>query len=173
MIAPLTLRGATEGDRDRLLAWRNDPDTRAASRHTEVVLAEAHSAWLQGVLADPDRQLLIAELDGVAVGQVRFDRVRGYRHEISASLDPAARGKGIGALLIAGACEWLWLATNASVVVAFVRDDNDASSRAFEWAGFRPVEAVEDGFVTLELVRPEPFAPERPSDRGRMLPFSR
>jgi len=52
-----------------LLAWRNDPDTRAASHNSDKVDLQNHLAWLESSLAKPEmRQLWIAELDNLAVG---------------------------------------------------------------------------------------------------------
>ena len=83
------LRPATVADAVLLRIWRNDPATRAASRHSGGVEAEEHAAWLDRTLADPDRLLLVAELGGAPVGQVRLDR-DGECWEISVSLAPEA-----------------------------------------------------------------------------------
>ena len=163
----LRLRQATDADREQLLEWRNEPTTRAASRRTELVTPEEHAGWLAGVLADPDRHLLIAELDHHPVGQVRFDRRRAYDYEISISLDPARRGRQLAAPLIEAGCEWLWTKTNAASVEAGVRVDNERSARAFLAAGFRPLPHEGDGFRRLRLERPDPWAPGLPgAQRG-------
>jgi RimJ/RimL family protein N-acetyltransferase len=168
----LTFRRGTEADRDRLLEWRNDPDTRAASRKTDVVGTEEHSAWLERVLADPHRHLLIVELDAEPIGQIRFDRVRGYRYELSVSLDPAWRGRGLGTRALRGACGWLWKQTNAVGVVAEVREENEASMATFLSAGFRPAGEGEAGFLRLVLERPEPWAPEIPGRGAEEIAFT-
>jgi RimJ/RimL family protein N-acetyltransferase len=171
MSVALELRRATPTDGELLLDWRNDPATREASGNRASVAAEEHAGWLERVLAEPDRHLVIAEADGRPVGQARIERRRAYRYELSVSLDAAERGRGVGATLIAGACEWAWAATNASGIEAWVRDGNEPSLRAFEKAGFEPGPDSRPGFVNLWLGRPEPFAPERPVDRRRRLPF--
>lgn len=170
VVAAMGLRLATEADRDLLLALRNEPETVAASRQGAVTASE-HASWLEQALRDGNRHLLIALLDGVPIGQVRFDRLHGYRYEISVSLDPAARGRGLGRRLIEGACEWLWVATNASGIDANVSKGNAPSLRSFERAGFRRAGESDEPFLVLCLGRPEPFAAERPSDRVRHLPF--
>jgi RimJ/RimL family protein N-acetyltransferase len=155
----LRVRPATELDAERLLSWRNDPETRAASRSTAEVSPEEHREWLDGVLDDPDRQLLIAEIGSRPVGQVRFDRTRGYRFEISVSLESGLRGRGLGGELIETGCEWLWRRTNATEVEALVRGGNESSLRAFAAVGFRPSGDGGEGFVRLVCPRPEPWAP--------------
>ena len=158
----MTFRPATQADRDQLLEWRNAADTRAVSRNTDVVGTGEHTAWLERVLADPDRHLLIVELDGDSAGQIRFDRVGGHRYEISVSLDPEWRGRGLGARALRGACGWLWRHTNAVGVEAEVRQENETSRAAFLNSGFRPAGVGETGFLRLALERPEPGAPEPP-----------
>jgi RimJ/RimL family protein N-acetyltransferase len=158
----LTFRLATEADRDQLLEWRNEPDTRAASRNTDVVRTEEHKAWLERVLADPDRHLLIVELEGKAAGQIRFDPVSRYRYEISVSLGPEWRRRGLGTRALRGACGWLWKHTKAVGVEAEVHRDNEASRAVFRNAGFRPAGEGEAGFLRLALERPKPSAPQTP-----------
>lgn len=145
----LTLRPASEADAARLRAWRNDPETRAASRSTEKVGEKEHAAWLVGVLADPDRRLLVCELEGEPVGQVRFDGLDGDRYEISIALAPAARGKGLSSPLIAKAVEWLRASHPDAEVEARVREGNARSLAAFRRAGFRLSGEEVDGFLAL------------------------
>lgn len=152
----LRLRPATSADSDRLLAWRNDPDARAASRSTDPVGAEDHERWLAAVLADPGRDLLIVERGGDPVGQLRFDALGDDAFEISVALAPDVRGAGDGTRAIAAGLTWLWRVRPAARrVVAAVREDNDASLRAFARAGFR------DGGTTAEPGFRR-FAAERP-----------
>lgn len=144
----LTLRPATEADSARLREWRNDPDARAASRNIDEVGAEEHAAWLTGVLADPDRKLLIAELEGGSVGQVRFDLLDADRYEISIALAPAARGRGLSSPLISKAVEWLRASHPDAEVEAHVREGNARSLAAFCRSGFQQ-HGEADGFLVL------------------------
>lgn len=133
----IELRRATEADAVMLLEWRNDPVTRANSRNTaRIKPGGQHERWLQDVLADPDRSLLIAELDGESIGQVRFDRLAGDEWEISITLDPARRAQGLGALLIRSGVDWLRREVGPVPVIAEVRDSNELSMRAFRACGF-------------------------------------
>jgi RimJ/RimL family protein N-acetyltransferase len=152
-----TLRPAAPGDLDLLREWRNDPATIAASASAAGVDADEHAAWFAAVLADPDRHLWIAQSDR-PLGQVRFDRTRGYVYEVSVSLDPEARGQGLGRELIAGGSARLFAETHASSIVARVRPENSASQSAFRAVGFKPVGKAED-LDLLELRRPDEWAP--------------
>lgn len=145
----MSLRPASEADAERLREWRNDPETRAASRNTGEVGAAEHAAWLAGVLNDPDRQLLICELSGELVGQVRFDRIDQQRYEISVALAPAARGQGLSSPLISLGIKQLRESSPGAEIEAHVREENARSLAAFRRAGFRPSGKEVDGFQVL------------------------
>ena len=87
-------------DADALLAWRNDPATRALSHNKSNVERHIHLEWLARSLANPDRRLLIAERDGVPVGTVRADRSKGT-YELSWTVAPTARGQGVAKEMVA------------------------------------------------------------------------
>lgn len=123
----MRLRKATMDDARRLFDWHNDPATRAASVNRDPVAWEDHLAWLEASLANPLREILIAE-DGVPLGTVRLDK--DVRTELSITLAPAARGHGLAAPLIALASQGI------GPVVARIRPDNAASRKAFLKAGF-------------------------------------
>jgi RimJ/RimL family protein N-acetyltransferase len=145
----LMLRAATVGDSPRLLSWRNDPAMRRAARNTARVERSRHAEWLPAVLADPNRHLLIGELGGRAVGQVRFDLISQATYEIAITVAPERRGAGIGTRLLAAALEWLGERGRPRVVQASVKDWNAVSLALFEAAAFVPAEGLEPGFVRL------------------------
>jgi spore coat polysaccharide biosynthesis predicted glycosyltransferase SpsG/ribosomal protein S18 acetylase RimI-like enzyme len=134
----LAARPAGGTDAGMLLAWRNDPATRASSRSQDAVPPEVHLRWLDAVLADRDRLLLVVERTGRAVGTVRFDRLDDSRWEVSITLAPDARGRGLAADVLATAERaWRAVAGHRPSVLAYVRPGNTASARLFEGAGYR------------------------------------
>lgn len=148
----IDLRPATDLDRELVLDWRNDCGVRAASRERSEIAPREHAVWWEAHMADPDRQLLIAELAGEPVGQVRFEPVGSGAYELSVSLAAERRGRGFGSKLIAAGAEWLFANTGASRIEACVRPGNAASLAAFERAGFRPIERQDpDGLAWLAL----------------------
>ena len=150
----MALRPAARADADRLLAWRNDPATRDASRNHDPIGAAEHESWLAAVLVDPDRELLVSELDGAPIGQVRFDRLDPTRWEVSVTVAPSGRGVGVGRALIAAGIEWLWAAhPDARAVEAWIRERNDRSQRAFLACEFERVDGAEDDYVRFERRR--------------------
>jgi RimJ/RimL family protein N-acetyltransferase len=82
-------------DIELLHAWRNDPQTRQASRKSGYVSWETHQAWLAKALVSSQHVVRIAEESGHPVGVVRADaRPGGW--ELSWTVAPEARGRGIG-----------------------------------------------------------------------------
>ena len=132
---------------------------RRLSRNEEPIPVADHRQWLEEILADPDRQLLIAESGGFPIGQVRFDLRSGSLHEISVSLARERRGTGLGFAMVAAGVERLWAETGpdrADEVEAWVKQGNQSSLRAFARAGFeRTGETSEGGLVRLVAARPD------------------
>jgi len=129
----LRLRPATAADAALLLEWRNDAATRQASHNTSAVTPENHACWLKALLRNPSRRLLIAEVNGEAVGSVRADRdPDGTCHELSWTVAPSARGRGLGISMVR-----LLLAEVSGPVRAEVKPGNPASGRIAEAAGMR------------------------------------
>jgi len=146
---PITLRPATPGDSEALLAWRNDPDTRRMSRSTAPVSPAEHGAWYAAALADPGRLLWVGESAGRSAGVVGFRLQQAARWEVSITVAPTSRGVGVGARLLAAGMARLAAERPGSVVTAAVRAENPASRRLFEASGFRLVGEA-DGFRHYE-----------------------
>ncbi|RAK51408.1 GNAT family N-acetyltransferase [Phenylobacterium deserti] len=135
----LVLRPAELEDARRVWLWRNDATARAASRNTGEIDWDAHAAWFPGALART--RMLIAEIDGEAVGMARLDDgPEGCT--VSLNLAPEQRGKGLGRRVLEAVC------AHAGPLRAEIRADNPASLRIFQACGF--VETGRDGdFVQL------------------------
>lgn len=144
----VSLRRATQDDAARLLAWRNDPLTRAMSVNAEEVTADRHRAFLAAVLASDQQLLFIAESEGRPVGTLRLDRELDGTLEVALTVAPEERRKGYSpALLRAADAEAARL--GATRVVAVLRPDNVASRKAFEAAGYRDFVDTERKGVAL------------------------
>ncbi|MGH2829375.1 MAG: GNAT family N-acetyltransferase [Actinomycetota bacterium] len=129
----MRLQRATAADSKGVFAWANDPVTRANSASTDPIPWESHSEWFAAKLADPNCSIFIVSDGDEPVGVVRFD-VAGDEAEISVNLAPEARGRGIGSLAIRVACAEV----PDETVVAYIREENTASQKAFAAAGFTP-----------------------------------
>jgi spore coat polysaccharide biosynthesis predicted glycosyltransferase SpsG/L-amino acid N-acyltransferase YncA len=154
----LRLRAATMEDAAVLLAWTNDPAARAASVQTAPVPWETHCAWLQARLNTPAHAIFILEAGGRPLGTVRFTAEPG-RWRLSYSLDPAARGQGLGRALVQRGLRAL-TGRGPDLVLAEVKPDNLASLHTFRRLGWseRPPTAAQPlhQFTTARPPGPEP-----------------
>jgi len=136
----ITVRPATEDDAERLLAWANDPATRAAGFHPHPIESATHRTWLTERLTSPASRLFIGMEGDRPVGQVRLEADDEGRVEIGIAVAPDARGRGVGrALLKAGlAAGRADPDLKARAFVARIRPGNIASLALFGGLGFQP-----------------------------------
>lgn len=129
-----------------LLELRNDEEVRRSSFHTDPVTREEHEAWLRHVLADPERQLFIAENmeDDEPVGQIRLDMEGERGYEISYSVVPRCRGQKIGTIMIGTLMRHLTSPAGDVRVFARVKPGNIASQRVFCHNGFCKVRETDE-----------------------------
>jgi RimJ/RimL family protein N-acetyltransferase len=158
MTAVIKLRAVGQDDEAILLEWANDPATRDASRVQAPISAADHHRWLEGLLAQPDEaRLWIGEIDRVPIGVVRFERRSPSAVEVSITVAPEARGRGLARPLLEGGLFGARDAFGPVPILADILPGNDASLRLFTGAGFVPVatDAVDDpstapGIISLE-----------------------
>jgi UDP-2,4-diacetamido-2,4,6-trideoxy-beta-L-altropyranose hydrolase len=138
---PVHLRRAGSEDAERLHAWRNTETVRRASSDSSPIDMATHVDWLQRTLAAPDRDLLVAEIQGRPMGVLRFD-VTGSRATVSIYLAPEWIGKGYGRSVLVAGHEWLAKhRREVAEVHATILSENRASASAFTQAGY----AAHDG----------------------------
>jgi RimJ/RimL family protein N-acetyltransferase len=147
----VSLRRARIADSERLLDWRNDPETRRWYIQPDRVPRRHHQAWLARKLADRNCRIYIAESRSAAVGQLRLERA-GRAAEVSLSVDGAARGRGMGALMLRRAVTAARREFHATRLVAYVRPENVASAIAFLKAGYRFTKLVRRGAVRAYML---------------------
>lgn len=127
----IIIRPATIDDARRLFEWRNDPETRNQSINTKEVVWDSHLEWLKNSLVNPNRRIMIALEGDEPVGTVRLD-IEGLRREISWTVAPFARGRGLGALMVKRALE-----TFDKPIIARIKPENIASVKLALQVGFR------------------------------------
>lgn len=135
----IALRPATTADAELLLAWANDPVTRAAGFHRQAIDPATHGRWLAARLADPAARLFVGlDAYGRPVGQLRLDAGPDGRVEVGISVAPEARGQGVGHDLLRAGLDAAHTdpALRVDVYVARIRPDNEASIRLFTKVGF-------------------------------------
>jgi UDP-2,4-diacetamido-2,4,6-trideoxy-beta-L-altropyranose hydrolase len=146
--SPVRVRPATQDDAVLLHTWRNDPVVRSLSRSTDPIPLDGHAAWLRAGLASPDRHLLVVEESGPAatpVATTRYDLLAGdsgsrARWEVSITVAPEMRGRGLGSATLQASDAWLSATEpDAREIEAWVRSSNAGSRRLFERNGYRAV----------------------------------
>jgi len=125
----LKFRIATMADAKLLFQWRNDPETRKQCHTTGNIYYDNHLSWLEKSLVNANREIRIVELNGVAVGHIRLDKAVD-RYELTWSVAPNARGKGIGKSMLKATLATLTLPARAEIKSA-----NAASKRMAVYAG--------------------------------------
>lgn len=136
---PVYLREATPEDSVSIYTWRNAEEVRRYARNPAPILQVEHESWFSKVLADPERDLLIAEVNGVPVGVLRYDIQSACQAVVSIYLVPGQSGRGLGPRILLTGERWL-LASRPEVTVlqAEILRENAASARAFAEAGYLP-----------------------------------
>lgn len=130
----LLLRPATLEDAGLLLAWRNDPETRRQSETYHELSITDHTEWLTKSLAMPDRKLYIAENEGTPVGTVRSDESEDGTVELSWTIAPSERGKGLGKIMV---MQFAAEVHPGGTFLASIRKGNIASEKIAKALGLR------------------------------------
>jgi ribosomal protein S18 acetylase RimI-like enzyme len=137
----MIIRRATMDDAQAVLDWRNDPVAVSMSK-SGAVDSDGHVQWFAKAIADPARDIFIAEEHGERVGMVRFDQTDD-NYMVSICVAPAARGRGVGSAMLERA-----MAAHRRPYVAEIMPENTASLRIFQRCGFRYLMA-EQGFIRM------------------------
>ncbi|MFT3928206.1 MAG: pseudaminic acid synthase [Myxococcales bacterium] len=131
----LVLRRATLEDSALLLSWRNDELTRQMSVSKHEVKAEEHRRWLEASLANSSRALFVALEGALPVGTLRLDYQHQEAAEVSLTLAPEARGRGLAAPLLR-LLEREAAQLGVLTLVAQILPENQRSAQAFKRAGY-------------------------------------
>lgn len=133
--AVIGFREARDEDSDRTFAWRNHPEVRRYFHDPRELKRDEHERWWRSTVKAKDRHLLIALIDDIPAGVLRFD-MQGEEAEVSIYLDPARSGHGLGRRILEAAADWATAKTDLQRLTASIKDQNLASIGAFEGAGF-------------------------------------
>lgn len=145
------LRPADASDMQQLFNWANDPTVRQHSFNPAPIPLEIHQRWFSAKLNSPDCLILIALVDEVPAGMIRFD-MKENQATISYLLDKNFRGKGLGTwLLTAGAVKLKQQRPEVTRLIGHVQPSNVASVVSFRKAGFTEAAAIPSA-ETISLV---------------------
>ncbi len=135
----LRTRPVAAKDRDLVLRWANDPDTRRASLSTRLILEQEHDGWFAKRIANSDDCVfvMVTSADGQPMGNVRLERNTTGQWSLSFVLAPEWRGLGLGKPIVAAGLAYFAKSIGRSRVGAVARQENLASQRILESLGFR------------------------------------
>jgi len=142
----ITLRKVTDDDSDNLLSWRNEDSTIPWMGQTRRLTVEEHNQWFIKALYDQNLLFLIIEVDGVAAGQIRYQRSNAPEAnkaaKVSINIASQYHGKGVATLAFAKGSALVRSSNFAQSVFANVLPNNFGSIRAMEKAGFKKIKMV-------------------------------
>jgi UDP-2,4-diacetamido-2,4,6-trideoxy-beta-L-altropyranose hydrolase len=134
----MKIRDAKLSDAELLFTWVNDNDVRENSFNQNPIQWENHVIWLIKKLSDHNVKIFILELDGLPVGQIRYELTENDKWIIDYSISKNYRGRGLGKQII-------------SITIALfengifrgeVKSSNIASKKAFESNGFSKLDEL-------------------------------
>ncbi|MFA5083663.1 MAG: GNAT family N-acetyltransferase, partial [Hydrogenophilaceae bacterium] len=138
----LQLRRAGPADSASIYAWRNHPDSRRHAFDPTEIDRASHERWFAAVLADPNRELLVAEQDDRPVGVLRYDIKAGLA-AVSVYLVPGLAGQGWGKRLLLAGEGWLReMRPEVQTCEAEIAAGNAVSLAVFRATGFMPYRSV-------------------------------
>ena len=130
----LTLRPAQMEDLDFLWRLRKDPDTASASRLSPPTYKE-HAIWLERTLGSAHVRLYVAHEEDIPVASVRLDQLDPKRAEVSITVAPDARHRGVGQAVL-HAVEGCARAWGLQTLTAVIKRDNLPSRALFGECGY-------------------------------------
>ena len=128
---------ATLDDCEFLYEWRNSEETRKYFFDPEPILWESHCKWLEGILLDERRFLMVGHSNGSPLGVLRYD-IEDNTVECSVYLVPGLSGRGLGTALLKEGSEWVKKELpDIKQMIAKVLSKNISSIHAFTKAGYQ------------------------------------
>jgi UDP-2,4-diacetamido-2,4,6-trideoxy-beta-L-altropyranose hydrolase len=132
----LRLKKTQASDLLTYFRWANDPEVRQNAVNTAAIPLDSHRNWFLSRIKNGSTSMYVAEKNGKAIGQVRFDRHENIA-EIDYSVSKANRGKGLGQLMLKIALEEHLHHFPSVEISAMVKAGNTASGKVFLKLGFR------------------------------------
>jgi RimJ/RimL family protein N-acetyltransferase len=133
----LSVRGATQEDREAIWLWWNDPVTRKMMKNNDPVPWSVHCQWFDQLLKDDSRVLCVGLANSEPFSAVRFDLKGPGIYEVSINLNPAFRGKGLATPILMKSIAFLQQKHSVGKLFATLKKVNAPSMRTFARAGFR------------------------------------
>jgi RimJ/RimL family protein N-acetyltransferase len=145
MMEELFLRKVTEADIEEVFALSNEDEVRRYSLHKEKITWEEHVRWFGNVLKDRNHLFyVVTDQSQRFLGQIRY-RIEENQAVVSISLAEWIRGKGLSSFLLQESMKKLYEERkDVKRIVAYVSEENAASSKLFQKSGFSLVDRQKD-----------------------------
>jgi len=132
----INLRKVEITDINDMFEWRNHPDIRKNFFNQELLSWDEHEKWFIAKLKDPDAAVYMAYYKKEKIGTIRFE-ANESAIKTSVMLNPLFLGKGLGSQVIKMGVKRFIMEKNPDMqIIAEIKKDNVASTKAFEKAGF-------------------------------------
>jgi len=145
----LMLRNARFNDCEILYQWANNPIIRNNSFNKENINYDDHKNWLIEKLEDHNCLFYILSIKGIPVGSIRFDIDNHHEATINYLIDPRHQKKGYGKKILKLGIEKAAEEYDIYSFIGFVKKDNIASNKIFEWLKFHRT-TFEEGVYRFE-----------------------
>ena len=133
----VVLRRVGPKDRDRILAWRNDPWIVSLSAGQRVVDEKEHVCWFDAVLRDANTLFFIIARGNVDAGILRLEKIDDQRARLTVYMMRPFTGRGLGTQAILRGSRKAFAAwRNLQTIHASIRSENTVSIVAFRKAGY-------------------------------------
>lgn len=149
---PPRLRPMELYDLNKVLAWRNSPQVRQWMIDSQEITPDSHAAWFQRTRATANRELLIAEAEGNAIGFVQFSRLQDDGCAEWGFYTAPGAPKGSGTILGKLALEYAFRTLDLHRLVGRTLPHNFASIRFHEKFSFRRQSAQATGDSPVPLL---------------------
>jgi RimJ/RimL family protein N-acetyltransferase len=151
----ISQRTATLNDAAVILSWRNAPQVRAFSQHSDPIPFEEHLKWLSARLKKVRLEpIFLFTVDNDPVGMSRLDLLTEFSEkcEVSILVDPGYYARGIGGRILNMTCESFFHLHPNKSLIAKVNKENFISQKLFVSKGFKLLPTSGD-YLTFEKSR--------------------
>lgn len=150
--AGINFRAATIDDCALYFKWANDDLVRKNSFNSDKISYDSHIIWFNNKINSAKCKMLVAECDGVSIGQIRLD----FENDglcIDISVDKSYRSIGFGTKMLTQLGPYLQAAGfRGNSLNGIVKSGNKTSQKAFESAGFLELSRNETEFRYRKLI---------------------
>jgi UDP-4-amino-4,6-dideoxy-N-acetyl-beta-L-altrosamine N-acetyltransferase len=147
----VTLRRMALEDKDRVLAWRNQPDVAVQMFTDHLITVAEHDRWFAAAMDDATRRYWIIELDAMPVGLADLTEISAVHKRASVGLYVAeahVRGHGIGAATDLLMIRYAFTELGLEKLSAEVLSTNEAGMNVHLHHGFRV-----DGILRAHVIK--------------------